>query len=146
MNCPFCSAANTQVENSRETNDGERIWRRRKCTVCGKVFSTYEGVGLDYLVIEKRNGKHTRYQRHKLFASIYDAIVGGKRKDRGDAANEANVVVAVIERRILANGKRRVTTQEIIDLVTGELEGSNLGACYRYAAFSPYRGMRFGTY
>lgn len=144
MDCIFCSKNNTRVVNSRETDGGSKIWRRRKCTTCIKVFSTYEKPGLDFLVVEKRNSKHERYQQHKLFASIYDAVSGGKHTDRGDAAVLANDVVGAIEHKLLISRKEVVRTSEIIDLATDILETKDLGACYRYASFAPHRGMKFG--
>jgi len=130
--------------NSRETKEGRAIWRRRKCAHCGEVFSTYELPSLDYLVVKKRSGKTTRYLSYKLFASIYDALASGKRADRGDAAMSAHAVLEKIEGEILRSKKRNITTAEIINHATDELEAVNLGACYRYAAFSPHRGMKFG--
>lgn len=144
MECPFCGEANTTVSNSRPTKEGGAIWRRRACPHCEQVFSTYETPSLDYLVIKKRSGKTTRYLPHKLFASIYDALASGKRADKGDAAVHAQEVVNLIESKIRHSKKREITTTELVDLVTGELERSNLGACYRYAAFAPHRGMKFG--
>ena len=144
MLCPHCKELNTQVENSRETKGGSAIWRRRKCTKCKKVFSTYEKIDLDYLVVEKRSGKRTRYLPYKLFASIYDAASGGKHVDRGDAATLAHDVVVEIERKILLAQNDVVKTSELIDMTTDALETRDLGACYRYAAFSPHRGMKFG--
>ncbi|KKU77214.1 MAG: Transcriptional repressor NrdR [Parcubacteria group bacterium GW2011_GWA2_47_7] len=144
MDCPHCKTKNTQVENSRETKGGSAIWRRRKCMKCKKVFSTYESPGLDYLIIEKRNGKHTRYLSHKLFASIYDAVSEGKHKDRGDSAMLAHEVLGIIEQQMLVSQKESIKATEIIDMATDTLETRDLGACYRYAAFAPYRGMKFG--
>lgn len=144
MDCPYCQTPNTQVENSRETKKGAAIWRRRKCAKCKKVFSTYETIGLDYLVVEKRSGKRTRYLSHKLFASIYDALSGGKHSDRGDSATLAHTVLTAIEHRIIVAQMESITTTEIIGMVTDELERVDLGACYRYAAFAPHRGMKFG--
>lgn len=144
MDCPHCKAQNTQVKNSRETKSGSEIWRRRTCTKCRKTFSTYESVALFYLVVEKRSGKRTRYLSYKLFASIYDAIAGGKHADRGDAAIRAHEVVSIIEGNIIRSQKEVIKTSSLIDLVTDELEKTDLGACYRYAAFSPHRGMKFG--
>ena len=144
MLCPQCNTPDTQVENSRETKKGSEIWRRRKCVKCKNIFSTYEKIGLDYLVVEKRSGKRTRYLPYKLFASIYDAASGGKHVDRGDAATLAHDVVSSIEKRILIEQRDAVKTSELIDMVTDALETRDLGACYRYAAFSPHRGMKFG--
>ncbi len=144
MDCPHCATKDTRVENSRETNKGSAIWRRRKCAKCKKIFSTYESVGLDFLVVEKKSGKHTRYLSHKLFASIYDAVRGGKHSDRGDAANLAQKTLRAVELEILLVQNDVIKTSTLINLVTDALETRDLGACYRYAAFSPHRGMKFG--
>lgn len=144
MKCPHCETPNTQVENSRETKKSSAIWRRRNCLNCKKVFSTYEKVGLDFLIVEKRSGKRTRYLSHKLFASIYEAASGGKHTDRGDAAMLAEEVLSRIESKLVRSQSESVTTSAIIDMVTDALETRDLGACYRYAAFSPHRGMKFG--
>lgn len=144
MNCPHCGAQNTQVKNSRETKSGATVWRRRQCASCKKVFSTYESPGLDFLVVEKRSGKRTRYLSHKLFASLYDATSGGKNTDRGDAAMLAQEILVIIEQKILRSQKEVITTKAIIDLATDTLETRDLGACYRYASFAPHRGMKFG--
>lgn len=144
MNCPHCGTTNTQVNNSRETKGGGAVWRRRQCMACKKIFSTYESAGLDFLVVEKRSGKRTRYLSHKLFASLYDATSGGKNMDRGDAATLAQEILVIIEHKILRSQKEVITTKEIIDLATDTLESRDLGACYRYASFAPHRGMKFG--
>lgn len=144
MHCPHCGTKNMQVKNSRETKGGAAIWRRRQCVKCKKIFSTYESIGLDFLVVEKRNGKRTRYLSHKFFASLYDAARSGKNVDRGDAAMLAHEVLLVIEKHILLSQKEVIKTKELVDLATDALETRDLGACYRYASFSPHRGMKFG--
>lgn len=133
-----------QVKNSRETRGGAAVWRRRQCEKCKRIFSTYESMSLDFLVVQKRNGKRTRYLSHKLFASLYDAARSGKNVDRGDAATLAHEVLLVIEQQILLSRKEVIKTKELVDLATDALETRDLGACYRYASFSPHRGMKFG--
>lgn len=86
-----------------------------------------------------------RYTKEKLFASIYDAVSGGKHVDRGDAAILSNETVETIEETIVRSQRQTVSTSALIDLVTDILEKKDLGACYRYAAFSPHRGMKFGV-
>ncbi len=144
MQCPHCKSSKTEVKNSRPTKNNAAIWRRRKCIQCQSMISTYEAPSLDFLAVLKRSGKSTRYLRYKLFASIYDATAGGKHVDRGDAATLAHHVVMAIEQRILLAQKDVIKTSELIDMVTDVLETRDLGACYRYAAFSPHRGMKFG--
>lgn len=144
MKCPNCTSLKTGVTNTRPSKKSAVIWRRRRCLTCKKLFTSHEIISLDFLIIKKRSGKTTRYVRDKLFASIYDALAGAKGADRGDAVLAAQKATEQIEARILAEKRSIVPTHEIVNMVTDELEKVNLGACYRYAAFSPYRGMRFG--
>ena len=83
--------------------------------------------------------------RDTLFASIYDALSGGKHVDRGDAAMRAKETVDAIEAHIIRSQNESIDTSKLIDLVTDILEKKDLGACYRYASFSSYRGMKFGV-
>lgn len=134
----------TEVKNSRMTHEGREVWRRRVCKKCGGVFSSYERISLAQLIIKKRSGATGRYHSHKLFASLYDALSGGKHVDKGDSARMAQAVLGAIEARIVRSKKTLLTTSELVDLSTEELEQVDLGACYRYASFAPHRGMKFG--
>ncbi len=145
MHCPHCNNQHTNVSNTRSTEQGKSIWRRRVCKKCKKLFSTYEKFSLDYITLKKRNGKKVRYVRDKLFASIYDAFSGGKHVDYGDAAMLAKETVDAIEAHIIRAQSKFIATHDLIDLVTDILEKSDLGACYRYASFSSYRGIKFGV-
>ncbi|MDO8520501.1 MAG: hypothetical protein Q7S52_00080 [bacterium] len=149
MRCPFCKRGKTEVANSRTTKGGVSIWRRRICPSCKKVFSTYETPSLDFLIIKKRGGKHTRYASYKLLASLFDACAQGKgadgrMRDRGDAAKTAQTVLENVEQKILAAGKNFVSTTELVRLVGGELEEVDRAAFYRYAAFSPHKQETLG--
>lgn len=144
MKCPACGKQSTEVRNSRRTQDGGRIWRRRHCDSCLLTFSTYETTALDALIVIKNGGKRTRYKSYKLFASIYDALSSAKRADRGDAATQAKNAIDRLEKVIILSKRESITTHEIIDLVLETLEQIDMSACYRYAAFSPYRGQKFG--
>ena len=97
MRCPVCKKGETEVSNSRTTKSGASVWRRRRCTSCGRTVSTYEHPSLDFLVIKKRSGKNARYAQHKLLVSIFDSIVNGKNRDRGDAAKAAWRILGLIE-------------------------------------------------
>lgn len=149
MKCPFCKRGKTEVANSRATKGGESVWRRRSCSSCKRLFSTYETPSLDFLIIKKRNGRHTRYASHKILASIFEACAAGKgsdgkMRDRGDAAALAKQLLEKIERKILASGKTLLSTKDIIRLVGGELEGVDRGAFYRYGAFSLHKQETLG--
>ncbi|OGZ07904.1 MAG: hypothetical protein A2942_04295 [Candidatus Lloydbacteria bacterium RIFCSPLOWO2_01_FULL_50_20] len=149
MKCPFCKRGKTEVTNTRTTKGGASIWRRRTCLSCKKVFSTYETPSLDFLIIKKKSGKHTRYAPHKIFASIFEACAGGKgadgrTRDRGDAAAEAQELLKQIEQKILASRKTILSTKELIVLIGDELESTDRAAYYRYGAFSEYKQETLG--
>jgi transcriptional repressor NrdR len=149
MKCPFCKKGKTEVVNSRTTKGGTSVWRRRTCPSCQGVFSTYETPSLDFLIIKKRSGKHTRYAPHKILASIFDACaqgkgVDGRMRDRGDAAGAAKKLLEQIEQNILASGKTILSTKELVRLVGAELESVDHAAFYRYGAFSPHKQETLG--
>ena len=74
MRCPFCSHDDSQVKDSRPTEDGASIRRRRQCEGCGARFTTFERVQLRELTILKRSGRRTPFDRDKLARSISIAI------------------------------------------------------------------------
>ena len=137
------------MANSRITKNGGSVWRRRSCPACKRIFSTYETPTLDFLIIKKRSGKHTRYASHKLLASIFDACgtgkgPDGKMRDRGDAVMLAKRLLEQIEQKILATGKTILSTKDLIRLVGNELESTDRAAFYRYGAFSPHKQDTLG--
>ncbi len=149
MKCPFCKHGKTEVANSRTTKSGASVWRRRTCPSCKKTFSTYETPSLDFLVIKKRGGRHTRYAPYKIFASVFDACAQGKGpdgkiRDRGDAAKSAHAILSRVEEKILAAGKTLLSTTELIRLIGDELEHVDRAAFYRYGAFSPHKQETLG--
>jgi transcriptional regulator NrdR family protein len=103
------------------------------------VFSTYETPSLDFLIIKKRSGRHTRYAPHKIIASVFDACgqgqgADGKMRDRGDAAGLAKKILAEV-----ASGKTVLSTKELVRLIGDALESRDRAAFYRYGAFSPHK-------
>ncbi|MDP3385339.1 MAG: ATP cone domain-containing protein, partial [Phenylobacterium sp.] len=74
MRCPFCGHAESQVKDSRPSEDGAAIRRRRLCPACGGRFTTFERVQLRELVVIKRSGRRTAFDREKLLRSIDIAI------------------------------------------------------------------------
>lgn len=149
MHCPFCKRDKTEVANSRTTKGGGSVWRRRRCGACKRIFSTYETPSLDFLIVKKRNGKHTRYAPHKIFASVFDACaqgkgVDGRMRDRGDAAETAQSVLRHVEQKMLSARKHTVSTTELVRLVGAELEKLDRSAFYRYGAFSPHKQETLG--
>ena len=74
MRCPFCGNEDTQVKDSRPTDDNSAIRRRRQCTNCGARFTTFERVQLRELVVIKRNGRRAPFDRDKLIRSLSIAL------------------------------------------------------------------------
>ena len=74
MRCPFCGKEDTQVKDSRASDDGATIRRRRLCTSCGSRFTTFERIQLRDLSVIKRNGKKIPFDRDKLMKSMFMAL------------------------------------------------------------------------
>ena len=80
-----------------------------------------------------------RYAQHKILVSIFDALVHGKNRDRGDAAKTAWETLSKIEAKILAEDKAMLSTKKLVILIGAELEATDTQAFYRYGAFSAHR-------
>ena len=74
MRCPFCNAEDTSVINSRVSEEGDRVRRRRQCIVCGKRFTTYETIELRLPQVVKQNGNRTEFSRNKLLTGFMRAL------------------------------------------------------------------------
>ena len=96
MRCPFCGKDDTQVKDSRASDDGGSIRRRRLCTSCGSRFTTFERIQLRDLTVIKRNGKKIPFDRDKLVKSMFMAL--RKRQTEEDAIERAgNGIVRQLE-------------------------------------------------
>ena len=96
MRCPFCGKDDTQVKDSRASDDGGSIRRRRLCTSCGSRFTTFERIQLRDLIVIKRNGKKIPFDRDKLLKSMLMAL--RKRQTEEDAIERAgNGIVRQLE-------------------------------------------------
>ena len=96
MRCPFCGKDDTQVKDSRASDDGVSIRRRRLCTSCGSRFTTFERIQLRDLTVIKRNGKKIPFERDKLLKSMLMAL--RKRQTEDDAIERAvNGIVRQLE-------------------------------------------------
>ena len=87
MRCPFCGKDETQVKDSRASDDGGSIRRRRLCTSCGSRFTTFERIQLRDLTVIKRNGKKIPFERDKLLKSMLMAL--RKRQTEDEAIERA---------------------------------------------------------
>ena len=135
MRCPFCGEEDTQVKDSRASEDGSTIRRRRLCTSCGSRFTTFERIQLRDLVVIKRNGKKTPFDRDKLSKSMLMAL--RKRQTDDDAIERA---LNGIVRQLESNGENDINSKLIGELVMNALAQIDNVAYIRYA--SVYRNFR----
>ncbi|CAB3740608.1 MULTISPECIES: transcriptional regulator NrdR [Achromobacter] len=129
MRCPFCGNAETQVVDSRVSEEGDAIRRRRRCLSCDKRFTTYERVELAMPSIVKRNGSRSDYDPTKLRASLSLAL-----RKRPVSTEDVDAAVARIEEQLLASGLREVPSEQIGELVMNELRKLDKVAYVRFAS------------
>ena len=116
MRCPFCGKDDTQVKDSRASDDGVSIRRRRLCTSCGSRFTTFERIQLRDLTVIKRNGKKIPFERDKLLKSMLMAL--RKRQTEDDAIESA---VNGIVRQLESYGENDIQSKLIGELVMNAL-------------------------
>ncbi len=135
MRCPYCSGENTQVKDSRPTEENAAIRRRRVCPDCGGRFTTFERVQLRELVVVKRSGRKAPFDRDKLVRSIEVAL-----RKRPVEAERIERMVSGIVRQLESSGETEVKSSEIGELVMEALRGLDPVAYVRFA--SVYRDFR----
>ena len=134
MKCPFCNCTDTQVVDSRVSEEGDTIRRRRRCTACDRRFTTYERVDLMMPAIVKRNGTRVDFDPAKLHGSMALAL-----RKRAVSATALDDAVARIQERLLTSGQREVPSDRIGELVMSELRQLDPVAYVRFA--SVYRSF-----
>jgi transcriptional repressor NrdR len=134
MKCPFCTKSDTQVIDSRASDEGASIRRRRRCLGCDKRFTTYERVELALPSIVKRGGSRAEYDRNKLRASMLLAL--RKRPVPREAVDDA---IGRIEDKLLSAAQREVKSEKLGELVMRELKRLDKVAYIRFA--SVYRSF-----
>jgi len=134
MKCPFCAHADTQVIDSRASDEGATIRRRRRCLGCDKRFTTYERVELALPTLIKRGGSRADYDRNKLRASMLLAL--RKRPVPRESVEEA---IGRIEDRLLTAAQREIKSEKLGELVMRELKRLDKVAYIRFA--SVYRSF-----
>ena len=135
MRCPFCGKDDTQVKDSRASDDGVSIRRRRLCTSCGSRFTTFERIQLRDLVVVKRSGKKDIFDREKVVKSMEIAL--RKRPVDNDIVERAqNGIVRQLE----SSGESEIPSDLIGELVMNALGQIDHVAYIRYA--SVYRNFR----
>mgnify|MGYP005643573463 FL=1 len=135
MRCPFCSFIDTQVKDSRPSQDHAAIRRRRFCPSCGSRFTTFERVQLRELTVVKRDDSRTPFERDKLMRSINIAT----RKRPVDPEDIERMVNGIV-RRLETLGENDVTSTAIGELVMDGLSQLDSIAYVRFA--SVYRNFR----
>ncbi|MFL5518442.1 MAG: transcriptional regulator NrdR [Gemmatimonadales bacterium] len=135
MRCPFCGHAESQVKDSRPSEDGAAIRRRRLCPDCGGRFTTFERVQLRELTIVKRSGRRTPFDRDKLARSVAIAI----RKRPVDPEQVERMISAIV-RQLESMGETELPSSAVGELVMTHLKQLDDVAYVRYA--SVYRDFR----
>ncbi len=129
MKCPFCGNADTQVVDSRTSEEGDAIRRRRQCSGCGKRFTTYERAELFLPAIVKKDGSRVEFSRDKLRGSLMLAL--RKRPVRAEAIDDA---ISSIEEKLLVSAAREVDTKLLGELVMQQLKQLDTVAYIRFAS------------
>jgi transcriptional repressor NrdR len=135
MRCPFCGSLDTQVKDSRPSEDSAAIRRRRICTQCGQRFTTFERVQLRELMVVKRNGQRMPFDRDKLMRSVEIAL----RKRPVDPERIERMVSGLV-RRLESLGETEIPSVTIGELVMEGLKQLDDVAYVRFA--SVYRNFR----
>ena len=135
MRCPSCNSLDTQVKDSRPTEDSSVIRRRRVCVSCNFRFTTFERVQLRELTVIKRNGRRVPFDRDKLARSVAIAV-----RKRNVDPERVEQTVSKIVRDLESLGENEVTTETIGETVMAHLRDLDDVAYVRFA--SVYRNFR----
>jgi transcriptional repressor NrdR len=135
VKCPFCSSTDNGVVDSRETEDGRAIRRRRRCDGCARRFTTYERVEEQPLVVIKKDGSRVAFDRARLKAGILRAC-----EKRPVSSDTIDGVVADIEKRALELGERELSSRWFGEAVMEALKATDEVAYVRFA--SVYRSFK----
>lgn len=129
MKCPFCGFLDSQVKDSRLTEDGACIRRRRECPECGSRFTTFERVQLRELVVVKKNGDKERFDREKLELSLQLAV-----RKRPVAPERVEKIVTSIQRRLESSGETEISSHVIGEYAMEALAALDNVAYVRFAS------------
>ncbi|WP_029013050.1 transcriptional regulator NrdR [Niveispirillum irakense] len=138
MRCPFCGNDDTQVKDSRPTEDNSAIRRRRFCSACGARFTTFERVQLRELTVVKSSGSREPFDREKLLRSMRIAL-----RKRPVDADRIDRVVNSIVRQLESSGETEIPATQIGGMVMDSLKALDKVAYIRYA--SVYKDFREAT-
>lgn len=129
MRCPYCGNDDTQVKDSRPTEDSGAIRRRRVCNGCGGRFTTFERVQLRDLTVVKKSGRKVPFDREKLARSVYTAL-----RKRAVETDRIERMISGIVRQLESLGDVEVTSDQIGEYVMEGLKGLDDVAFVRFAS------------
>lgn len=135
MRCPFCGSDDTQVKDSRPTEDNATIRRRRSCPSCGSRFTTFERVQLRELTVVKKNGDKAPFDRDKVMRSLKIAL-----RKRPVEPDKIERIVNGIQRRLETLGENEIPTKVVGEMIMDNLHDLDPVAYVRFA--SVYRNFR----
>ena len=134
MRCPYCSHDETQVVETRESDEGDVIRRRRRCLKCDKRFTTYERAEISMPIVVKKDGARVEFDSAKPRASMLLAL-----RKRPVSMEQVDAALERIQDKLLATGAREVPSTRVGELVMRELKRIDKVAYVRFA--SVYRSF-----
>ena len=134
MKCPFCGHPETQVAETRVSEDGDFIRRRRRCGACDKRFTTYERPEVNFPTIVKKDGRRVEFDHQKLHGSFKLAL-----RKRPVSTEQIDSAIERIEEKLLNLGQREILSSRLGELVMRELKKLDKVAYIRFA--SVYRSF-----
>ncbi len=134
MRCPFCSHPETQVAETRESDEGDVVRRRRRCSSCEKRFTTYERAEIALPAVVKKDGTRAEFDPKKIRDSMQLAL-----RKRPVSLEQIDAALARIEEALLASGERELPSARLGELVMRELKRIDKVAYVRFA--SVYRSF-----
>ena len=132
MRCPYCSHDDTQVVETRESDEGDVIRRRRRCLKCDKRFTTYERAEIALPAVAKKDGTRADFDAAKLRALMLLAL-----RKRPVSMEQVDSALDRIQERLLASGAREVPSSRLGELVMRELKRIDKVAYVRFASVYP---------
>ncbi len=129
MRCPFCAHEDTQVVETRESDEGDVVRRRRRCLACDKRFTTYERTEIAMPAVVKKDGTRVEFDPAKLRASMTLAL-----RKRPVSIEQVDAAVERIQDKLLASGARELPSARLGELVMRELKRIDKVAYVRFAS------------
>lgn len=135
MKCPYCGFLNDRVIDSRESEDGSHIRRRRECLRCEKRYTTYEEIEEKPLIVVKKDGRREKFTREKIFSGIQKAC-----EKRPISTEQISKIVDEIEQELRQRFEKEVLSKDIGNLIVEKLRNLDEVAYVRFA--SVYRQFK----